>query len=252
MPDGDVTAPIAHTIIAAEHVSLTLQSKAGPVDILHDVSLAVRAGESVGIVGRSGSGKSSLLSLLAGLEQPTKGRVIAARQDLTTLDEDGLARFRRDHVGIVFQSFHLIPTMTALENVTLPLELAGLMGGGHDGDAQAKEFLASVGLGDRFDHYPDQLSGGEQQRVAIARALISRPNIILADEPTGNLDDTVGQQIADILFTLPNADISVTKPALILVTHDTVLAKRCDRVLEMVDGHLHQHDEVLLNVGDPK
>ncbi|MEL6508023.1 MAG: ABC transporter ATP-binding protein, partial [Pseudomonadota bacterium] len=170
------------------------------------------------------------LSLLAGLEKPTGGTVTGAGLDLNILNEDDLARYRRDHVGIVFQSFHLIPTMTALENVALPLELTGAEGSA----TRARALLENVGLGARFDHYPDQLSGGEQQRVAIARALIGEPRIILADEPTGNLDAAVGTQIADLLFSLQSA----SGAALVMVTHDLDLARRCDRVVTMVDGRL--------------
>lgn len=211
-------------------VSLTLQSKAGPVDILHDVSLEIRSGETVGIVGPSGSGKSSLLMLMGALERVTTGRISAFGQDYGSLDEDGLARFRRDNMGIVFQSFHLIPTMTALENVAVPLELAG------KGDAfeAATEALGQVGLSGRLDHYPSQLSGGEQQRVALARATVPGPAILLADEPTGNLDGSTGATIIDLLFGLQGT----TKATLVLVTHDEALAARCSRVLRMADGRI--------------
>ena len=239
MPDSGMferanAAPLssgdAGPVLRADTISLSLGSKAGRVDILHDVSLSIAPGTSVGIVGRSGSGKSSLLSLLAGLETPTAGRVIGAGQDLSRLNEDGLARYRRDHVGIVFQSFHLIATMTALENVALPLELTG----DKSANERACALLNDVGLGQRFDHYPDQLSGGEQQRVAIARALIGAPKIILADEPTGNLDQAVGDQVADLLFGMQKE----SGAALVMVTHDTDLAARCERVVTMVDGRL--------------
>ncbi|MEL6380260.1 MAG: ATP-binding cassette domain-containing protein [Pseudomonadota bacterium] len=230
-PDA-VSAPV----LRADAVSLSLGSRAGLVDILFDVSLSIETAQSVGIVGRSGSGKSSLLSLLAGLEKPTGGAVFGAGLDLTQLDEDGLARYRRDHVGIVFQSFHLIPTMTALENVALPLELTGAP----EATPQARQLLEDVGLGKRVDHYPDQLSGGEQQRVAIARALIGKPGIILADEPTGNLDAAVGTQIADLLFSLQRA----SGAALVMVTHDLDLAQRCDRVVTMADGRLSEGEAV--------
>ncbi|MEM1192623.1 MAG: ATP-binding cassette domain-containing protein [Pseudomonadota bacterium] len=229
-PTSSAPSHAVDPVLHADAVSLSLGSRAGTVDILFDVSFSVREGESVGVVGRSGSGKSSLLSLLAGLEKPTGGTVTGAGLDLNILNEDDLARYRRDHVGIVFQSFHLIPTMTALENVALPLELTGA----ESSATRARALLENVGLGARFDHYPDQLSGGEQQRVAIARALIGEPRIILADEPTGNLDAAVGTQIADLLFSLQSA----SGAALVMVTHDLDLARRCDRVVTMVDGRL--------------
>ena len=213
-----------------EAVSLTLESKAGPVDILHDVSLQINAGETVGIVGPSGSGKSSLLMLMGALERVTKGSIAAFGQDYGSLDEDGLATFRRENMGIVFQSFHLIPTMTALENVAVPLELAGR------GDAfdAATEALAQVGLAERVDHYPSQMSGGEQQRVALARATVPGPAILLADEPTGNLDGSTGASIIDLLFGLQGR----TEATLVLVTHDEALAAKCSRVLRMADGRI--------------
>lgn len=217
-------------IIVTENVSLTLSSKAGPVEILDQVSLQVRPGESIGIVGRSGSGKSSLLSLLAGLEKATCGRVIATGLDLGTLNEEALANFRRRSIGFVFQSFHLIPTMTALENASLPLELAGE----ENAFEKATALLETVGLGERLNHYPDQLSGGEQQRVAIVRAVIAKPPILLADEPTGNLDANAGELIANMLFQFQQEQHA----SLIMVTHDLELAARCDRVVEMVDGRL--------------
>ncbi|MEL6679858.1 MAG: ATP-binding cassette domain-containing protein, partial [Pseudomonadota bacterium] len=185
-------------ILSLTDARLTLAGNAGDVDILKGISLSVARGETLGLIGPSGSGKSSLLMLMGGLEQATGGSVTALGQDLTAMDEDQLARFRRDHMGVVFQSFHLIPTMTALENVATPLELAG------DADAfdKAEAELRSVGLGDRIDHYPAQMSGGEQQRVALARAAAPRPEILLADEPTGNLDGPTGQAIMDLLFGL--------------------------------------------------
>lgn len=216
--------------LTLDTVSLTLQSKAGPVDILHDVSLEIAAGETVGIVGPSGSGKSSLLMLMGALERVTSGRISAFGQDYGTLDEDGLATFRRENMGIVFQSFHLIPTMTALENVAVPLELAGKS----DAFALATEALEQVGLAARLDHYPSQLSGGEQQRVALARATVPGPAILLADEPTGNLDGATGASIIELLFGLQGA----TKATLVLVTHDESLAARCSRVLRMADGRI--------------
>lgn len=209
-------------------VRLSLSSKAGPVEILRGVDLKVAQGASLGIVGPSGSGKSSLLMIMGGLERATGGTIMAAGADLTQLGEDALARFRRDHMGIVFQSFHLIPTMTALENVAAPLELAGA----RDAFDRAAEELAALGLGDRGDHYPAQLSGGEQQRVALARAAAPRPRILLADEPTGNLDTTTGAMIMDALFDL-QARHGAT---LVMVTHAPELAARCDRTIRMADG----------------
>jgi len=221
---------MTNPIIKADGVDLTLQSRAGPVSILRGVSLDLAPGASVGIVGRSGSGKSSFLSLLAGLERPTAGRVRVNGEDLSQLNEDGLAAFRRKTIGVVFQAFHLIPTMTALENAALPLELSGTP----NAPGRAQALLDKVGLGDRLQHFPDQLSGGEQQRVAIARALIAEPAVILADEPTGNLDQAVGSAISDLLFSMQRK----SGAALVLVTHDPALAARCDRVVEMRDGRL--------------
>ena len=207
---------------------LTLAGNAGPVDILKGITLTIRRGETVGLVGPSGSGKSSLLMLLGGLERATGGKVLALGQDLTAMNEDALARFRRGNMGVVFQSFHLIPTMTALENVALPLELAGAT----DAFARAEAELAAVGLGARMQHYPAQLSGGEQQRVALARAAAPRPAILLADEPTGNLDGVNGQAIMDLLFGLRDRHGAT----LVLVTHAPELAARCDRIIRLSDG----------------
>ena len=217
-------------VLSLSDVRLTLQGNAGPVSILKGISLNVERGETVGLTGPSGSGKSSLLMLMGGLEAVTSGDIAVLDQDLTRFNEDALARFRRDHMGIVFQSFHLIPTMTALENVATPLELAG------DREAFAKALaeLEAVGLGDRAGHYPAQLSGGEQQRVALARAAAPRPAILLADEPTGNLDSTTGEAIMDLLFNLRDRHGAT----LILVTHAPELAARCDRVVELHDGVL--------------
>lgn len=217
-------------IFSLTDVSLRLDGNAGPVDILHDITLQVTPGESVGLIGPSGSGKSSLLMVMGGLEQATAGRVHAMGHDLSTMDEDALARFRRDRMGIVFQSFHLIPTMTALENVATPLELAGHT----DAFDRAAEALETVGLGARAGHYPSQLSGGEQQRVALARATAPRPAILLADEPTGNLDSANGDAVMDLLFDLRDRHGST----LVLVTHSQALAERCDRVIALRDGHL--------------
>jgi putative ABC transport system ATP-binding protein len=214
--------------IVLEDVRLTLASAAGAVNILNGVSLAVAPGEAVALLGPSGSGKSSLLMVAAGLEAPTAGRVSVAGRSLTGLSEDALARFRREHVGIVFQSFHLVPTMTALENVAVPLELLRRP----DAFARAEAALDSVGLAHRLDHYPGQLSGGEQQRVALARAMVHEPDVLFADEPTGNLDGATGAAIIELLFSLR----ARARATLFLVTHEEVLATRCDRILRMKDG----------------
>ena len=213
-----------------EDVHLTLGSAAGPVNILRGISLEIAAGETVSLIGPSGSGKSSLMMVLGGLERPSAGRVRIDGHDLGRLGEDALARLRRRAIGIVFQSFHLIPTMTALENVALPLEL-----GGHaDAFAAAARGLAAVGLGHRLSHYPAQLSGGEQQRVAIARAFIARPSLLLADEPTGNLDGATGRLVIDCLFE-HQARHGTT---LLLITHDSALAERCERQIGLADGRI--------------
>jgi putative ABC transport system ATP-binding protein len=217
------------TVLEAKNVSKTVASPDGPLTILSDVSLAVRTGETLAIVGASGAGKSTLLALLAGLDSPSTGKVLIAGVDLTELDEDGRAAIRGKHVGFVFQSFHLIPSLTAIENVMLPLEL----GGRRDARQVAGAALEQVGLTPRLAHYPKQLSGGEQQRVAIARAFVTRPAVLFADEPTGNLDTTTGQRITDLLFEL-NRSMGST---LVLVTHDRGLAGRCGRVLELDAGH---------------
>ena len=217
-------------MLSLQDAKLVLDGNAGPVEILRGITLAVKAGETLGLVGPSGSGKSSLLMLMGGLERATAGQVLALGQDLTALDEDRLARFRREHMGVVFQSFHLIPTMTALENVAVPLELAGAA----DAFARAEAELRSVGLGSRLDHYPAQMSGGEQQRVALARAAVTRPAILLADEPTGNLDGANGAAIMDLLFGLRDRHGAT----LVLVTHAPELAARCDRVVRLVDGRI--------------
>ena len=217
-------------VLALTDVRLTLAGNAGPVEILRGISLAVNAGETVGLVGPSGSGKSSLLMLMGGLDRATGGQVVALGQDLGGMDEDALARFRRGNMGVVFQSFHLIPTMTALENVAIPLELALAP----DAFDRARAELVAVGLGHRMDHYPSQLSGGEQQRVALARAAAPRPAILLADEPTGNLDATNDQAIMDLLFGLRDRHGAT----LGLVTPAPELAARCDRVIRLDDGRL--------------
>ena len=221
---------MTETILSLSDADLTLDGNAGRVDILKGISLDIARGETVGLIGPSGSGKSSLLMLMGGLERATAGRVEVLGHDLTALDEDALARVRRHHMGVVFQSFHLIPTMTALENVATPLELAGAA----DAFERAEAELQAVGLGDRVHHYPAQLSGGEQQRVALARAAAPRPEILLADEPTGNLDGVTGTQIMDLLFGL-NARHAAT---LILVTHAPELAERCSRVIRLEDGRI--------------
>jgi putative ABC transport system ATP-binding protein len=216
--------------IAISNVNLSLGTGAARVHILKDISLRVASGEAIGLIGPSGSGKSTLLMVMAGLERPDSGEVVVNGTPFNALDEDALARFRGRQVGIVFQSFHLIPTMTALENVAVPLELAG----NPDASERAAQELASVGLGDRLHHYPTQLSGGEQQRVALARALAPDPAILVADEPTGNLDEATGKQIVDLLFT-KHAERGMT---LVLVTHDTSLAQRCDRVVRLRSGRI--------------
>jgi len=216
-------------VLEAKNVSKTVASPDGALTILADVTLSVRTGETLAIVGASGAGKSTLLALLAGLDSPSTGRVLIAGVDLTELDEDGRAAIRAKHVGFVFQSFHLIPSLTAIENVMLPLEL----GGRRDARLAAAAALEDVGLTPRLAHYPKQLSGGEQQRVAIARAFVTRPAVLFADEPTGNLDTATGQRITDLLFESNRH----TGSTLVLVTHDRELAGRCNRVLQLDAGH---------------
>ena len=217
-------------MIETENLTVTLPSRAGDVNILRGVDLTVKAGETVGLIGPSGSGKTTLLMVLAGLEPASSGTVRVAAQDYATMSEDDLARFRRTHVGIVFQSFHLVPTMTALENVMLPLDLAGQA----EAEAKAKAMLDEVGLADRYSHYPAQMSGGEQQRVALARALVANPPVLFADEPTGNLDQATGESIMGLILGLAKA----RKTTLFLITHDKSLAEKCDRTLTMRDGVL--------------
>ena len=226
MDPSPVTAPLIH----AQGLVFTAAAASGPVQVLRGLDLTVAAGEAVGIVGPSGSGKTSLLMLLAGLERPTGGKLSVAGRDLGGLDEDALARFRRQEVGIVFQAFHLVPTMTALENVAVPLEFAGR----RDAFDRAAAALKDVGLGHRLEHYPGQLSGGEQQRVALARAVVAEPRLILADEPTGNLDRTTGAVVMDLLFDL-RARMGTT---LLLITHDPLLADRCERQVRIEDGRI--------------
>lgn len=220
----------ASPALSLKGVDLSLGSGAARVHVLKDISVRIEAGEAVGLVGTSGSGKSTLLMVMAGLETVDKGEVEVAGTDLTRLSQDALARFRGRHVGIVFQSFHLIPTMTALENVAVPLELAGRA----DAFARAMRELEAVGLGHRASHYPAQLSGGEQQRVAVARALAPEAPILVADEPTGNLDEGTGRQIMDLLF----AAHETRKTTLVLVTHDPALANRCGRILRLRSGQI--------------
>ena len=215
--------------LAVSNVSLTLPSAAGPVEILKDLSFSVAPRERVAITGPSGSGKSSLIAVAAGLEQPTAGRVELLGRDLGRLSEDGRARLRRGKVSLVFQSFHLLPNMTALENVAAPLEIAGMA----DADATARGWLDRVGLSARLRHYPHQLSGGEQQRVALARALAPRPALLFADEPTGNLDAANAAKVADLLFGL----VAEEGAAMVLVTHDPALAERADRQVRLSGGH---------------
>ncbi len=217
-------------LVQLEDITLTLSSDAGPVEILRGIDLTIDSSQSLGIVGPSGSGKSTLMMVLAGLEQPSSGTVTCQGRVLTEMDEDELAVFRRDHIGIVFQSFHLIPTMNALENVAVPLEFAGH----EDAFTRAEKELAHVGLADRLQHYPSQLSGGEQQRVALARALAPRPQLLLADEPTGNLDSSTGERVVELIFRL-HEERGMT---LVMITHDKGLAAKCDRVVSMADGKI--------------
>jgi len=233
MLNQPATAP---AIISLEHIDVTLPSSAGPVEILRNLSLTVTPGKALGIVGPSGSGKTTLLMVLAGLEAINAGTINICNHDLTAMNEDQLASFRRDHIGIVFQSFHLIPTMTALENVAVPLEFKAIA----NADRVAASALERAGLGHRLTHYPGQLSGGEQQRVAIARAISAGADIILADEPTGNLDSATGETIIDLLFTLQREN----NTTLLLVTHDHDLADTCDEIREVRDGQI-------ISVGTP-
>ena len=210
------------TMILAENLFVTLPSQAGAVNIIRGIDLSVPSGQTIGLIGPSGSGKSTLLMVLAGLEPASSGRVVVSGQDYANMDEDALARFRRGNVGIVFQSFHLVPTMTAVENVALPLELAGVSAAFEKAEAMLEE----VGLGHRLAHYPAQMSGGEQQRTALARALVANPPVLFADEPTGNLDQNTGRQIMDLILRLAEE----RKTTVLLITHDRTLADRCGRV----------------------
>lgn len=215
-------------MIHLQNVHLKLAGPAGSVNILRGIDLSVGAGETVSVVGPSGSGKTTMLMVIAGLERPTKGEVRVSNMDLGTLDEDGLALFRRQNMGIVFQNFHLVPTMTAIENVAIPCEFAGY----EDAFDRARENLSAVGLGHRLDHYPGQLSGGEQQRVALARAFVASPRVLLADEPTGNLDQATGETVIELLFSLTEK-IGTT---LLLITHDSAIGARCAREIRIADG----------------
>tara|TARA_B100001971_G_C18034096_1_gene454093 strand:+ start:40 stop:753 length:714 start_codon:yes stop_codon:yes gene_type:complete len=226
-PNSNLTNGAA---VYLQDVHLSLTSAAGEVNILRGISLAVDQGEAVGIIGPSGGGKSTMMMVIAGLERASSGQVETAGIDLGQMDEDELALFRRDNVGIVFQDFHLIPTMTALENVAVPLEFAGI----EDAYERARDRLAAVGLDHRLEHYPGQLSGGEQQRVALARAFAPRPAILLADEPTGNLDGKTGQVVMDLLFELHDT----AGTTLMLISHDRLLAERCDRIITLADGKI--------------
>ncbi len=235
MPDSRAEPADTGPIVDLVGVHLKLVTAGGAVNILNGVDFAVGRGERVAVTGPSGSGKSTMMMIMAGLERPTGGAVRIAGRDLGGLDEDGLALFRRGTVGIVFQAFHLIPTMTALENVAVPLEFAGRP----DPFKLAAAELEAVGLSHRLDHYPGQLSGGEQQRVALARALVAEPALLLADEPTGNLDSATGSHIVDLMFDL----VGRRGATLVLITHDAELARRCDRVVRMQDGRVRAEAE---------
>ncbi len=219
-------------IVEIKDLHLSLVGGAGPVNILRGVNLSVPAGETISIVGPSGAGKTTLLMALSGLERPTSGKICVANTDLSKLNENGMAKFRSEHVGIVFQSFHLVPTMTALENVALPLEFSGETGS----QEKARIALEKTGLAERLNHFPGELSGGEQQRVALARAFVTNPSVLLADEPTGNLDRETGVKVMDLLFSMQQEHGTT----LILVTHDESLATRCHRTIQMIDGRFNE------------
>lgn len=237
LPNSGIKTDSTNNAVNLNDVHLSLNSDAGEVNILRGIDLNISRGETVGLVGPSGSGKTSLLMIVAGLEKPTAGTVAIAGTDITTMSEDNLALFRRKHTGIVFQNFHLVPTMSALENVALPLEFAGI----EDAFDRANAQLELVGLNHRTGHYPGQLSGGEQQRVALARAFVSEPTLLLADEPTGNLDGKTGEYVMEVLFDM-HQRIGTT---LLLITHAPELASRCQRILTMADGLIvnDQHDQ---------
>lgn len=237
LPNSGIKTDSTNNAVNLNDVHLSLNSDAGEVNILRGIDLNISRGETVGLVGPSGSGKTSLLMIVAGLEKPTAGTVAIAGTDITTMSEDNLALFRRKHTGIVFQNFHLVPTMSALENVALPLEFAGIK----DAFDRANAQLELVGLNHRTGHYPGQLSGGEQQRVALARAFVSEPTLLLADEPTGNLDGKTGEYVMEVLFDM-HQRIGTT---LLLITHAPELASRCQRILTMADGLIvnDQHDQ---------
>ena len=222
--------PAPKPLVQIRGVALTLESAAGAVNILRGVDLEVAPSETLAITGPSGSGKSTLLAVMTGLERPSEGTITVAGLDLGTMDEDALALFRRDTIGIVFQSFYLIPTRTALENVAVPLELAG----NKDAFTIAAAGLEAAGLGPRMGHYPSQMSGGEQQRVAVARAFAGVPALVIADEPTGNLDTTTGAAIVELMFSIQASQ----QTSLVLITHDPAIAERCDRVVHMRDGRV--------------
>jgi len=232
IPFSPLSADVMRPLVRITNLRLTVPSAAGPVNILRGIDLEIGNGEAIGLVGPSGSGKTSLLMVLAGLERATSGSVLLDGREITNLDEDALARLRRERIGIVFQAFHLIPTMTALENVAIPLELAGVRNAG----ARARRALDAVGLSHRLTHRPGQLSGGEQQRVALARAFAPEPTLLLADEPTGNLDHATGHGVIDLLFALRRR----TGTTLLLITHDRALAARCDRQVHLSDGQIDQ------------
>lgn len=231
-PQSPLSAKSIMPLVRIRDLHLTVPSAAGPVNILRGVDLDIAKGEAMGLIGPSGSGKTSLLMVLAGLERATSGSVSLDGQAITHLGEDALARLRRERIGIVFQAFHLIPTMTALENVAIPLELAGV----RDADRRARAALQAVGLGHRLTHLPGQLSGGEQQRAALARAFAPEPALLLADEPTGNLDHATGETVIDLLFALRER----TGTTLLLITHDRALAGRCDRQVHLSDGRVDE------------